>query len=97
MAAENSDFSPYQDNDSYLFDWGIREAFLADPRAHSITIYNGGNTPFSFTKLSAIAKADRCRNPIISGATKNRSIYIHDANITQTQLIRIAEEADGVE
>lgn len=95
-AAENPGFSYTRLTPHAFFDWGIREQFLADPKTHSITVYNGGNTPFSVTTLSTIAKAIVAILKNLE-ATENRPIFIHDAAITQNQLIQLAKEADGIE
>ena len=93
--AEVPDFSYTRITTHAFFDWGIQAGFLADPVEHKITIYNDGNTPFSVTNLSTIAKA-------VTGVIKrlepfaNRELLIHDAAITQNQLVRLAEEADGI-
>ncbi|KAK3385955.1 oxidoreductase CipA-like protein [Podospora didyma] len=77
-------------NHSFL-DWGLRQGLLIDPKADSITVYNGGNTPVSFTTLSTIAKAVV---GIVANleATKNRAVFVHDAALTQRQLIHYAQE-----
>ena len=95
-AAENPGFSYTRVTTHAFFDWGIRERFLADAKTHSITVYNGGNTPFSVTTLSTVGKAIVAILKNLK-ATENCPIFIHDAAITQNQLIRIAKEADGIE
>ncbi|KAH8911598.1 oxidoreductase CipA-like protein [Coniochaeta sp. PMI_546] len=95
-AAENQEFSYTRVTTHAFFDWGITEGFLLDPRAHKITIYNGGNTLFSVTTLRTIARAVVAITNNLE-ATKNRAIFIHDAAITQNQLVHYAKEADGIE
>lgn len=77
-----------------FLDWGLEHAFLADPKTHSATVYDGGNRPFSTTTLATISKA------VVSilahlEETKNRHIYIQDVVTTQNQLIAIAKKIDG--
>jgi nucleoside-diphosphate-sugar epimerase len=79
-----------------LLDWGLDFAFIADPRKHVATLYNGGDVPFSATNLADVARA------VIGiiehqGETTNRVIYVHSTRVTQNQLIRYAKEKDGVE
>ena len=77
-----------------FLDWGLEHAVLVDPKTHSATVYDGGNRPFSTTMLVTISKA-------VVGIlahleeTKNRHVYIHDAVVTQNQLIAIAKKLDG--
>ncbi|EOO01589.1 putative oxidoreductase -like protein [Phaeoacremonium minimum UCRPA7] len=94
--AEISSFSFTRITTHAFLDWGLQERFLADPFAHKITIYNGGDTRFSVTTLPTIAKTVIA---IIQNleATENRAILIHDAAITQNELIHFAKMADGVE
>lgn len=94
-AAENTGFSYTRVTTHAFLDWGITEGFLLDPRAHKITIYNGGNTRFSVTTLWTIARAIVAIANNLD-ATKNRAVYVHDAAITQNQLLRYAKEADGI-
>ncbi|KAJ5983538.1 hypothetical protein N7481_005637 [Penicillium waksmanii] len=77
-----------------FLDWGLKHAFFVDPKTHSATIYDGGNLPFSTTTLTTISKA------VVSilahlEETQNRHLYIHDAVVTQNQLIAIAKKIDG--
>lgn len=95
-AAGNPGFSYTRVTTHAFLDWGITEGFLLDPKTHKITIYNGGNTPFSVTTLRTIARTIVAIANNLE-ATKNRAIYFHDAAITQNQLIIYAKEADGID
>ncbi|UKZ75709.1 hypothetical protein TrVFT333_003401 [Trichoderma virens FT-333] len=81
-------------NGSFL-DWGLH-GFIVNVPAHTATVYNGGDIPFSATNLETIGKA-------IVGViqhlpeTSNRPVYIQDAVVTQNSLIRYAKEKDGIE
>ncbi|KAK3384103.1 oxidoreductase CipA-like protein [Lasiosphaeria ovina] len=95
-AAEHPSFSYTRVVTHAFFDWGISESFLVDRAAHHMVRYNGGNTPFSVTTLKTIATALVFISKNLE-ATKNRAVFVHDAAITQNQLARLAQEADGIE
>jgi len=77
-----------------FFDWGLMVGFFLNPKAHTATIYNGGDVPFSTTTLKSIGQA-------VVGViahldeTKNRAIYVNDTVTTQNKLISYAKEKDG--
>ncbi|OIW28221.1 oxidoreductase CipA-like protein [Coniochaeta ligniaria NRRL 30616] len=95
-AANNPGFSYSRVTTHAFLDWGITEGFLLNPKVHQITIYNGGNTRFSVTTLRTIARAIVAIANNLDG-TKNRPVFVHDAAITQNQLVRYAKEADGID
>ncbi|EGR48435.1 uncharacterized protein TRIREDRAFT_62359 [Trichoderma reesei QM6a] len=78
-----------------FLDWGLH-GFIVNVPERTAIIYNGGDVPFSATNLGTIGKA-------VVGIiehlpeTANRPVYIHDAVVTQNQLIRYAKEKDGRE
>lgn len=93
--AKNPDFSYTIICNGAFLDWGLH-GFLVNVPRHTATVYNGGDIPFTATKLDTIGKA-------IVGVIKhlpetaNRPVYIQDAVITQNLLIRYAKEKDSVE
>jgi hypothetical protein len=82
-------------NNSFL-DWQLQVGFMVNLKLHTATLYDGGDVPFSATRLSTIGKAVVAilENP---DATRNKHVYIHDIAITQNQLIEIAKVIDGKE
>lgn len=78
-----------------FLDWGLH-GFVVNVPERTAIIYNGGDVPFSATNLDTIGRA-------VVGViehlpeTANRPVYIHDAVVTQHQLIRYAQEKDGRE
>ena len=93
LAAKNNGFSYTLIYNNAFFDWGLNVGFIVDPKEHKATIYDGGDVPFSVTRLSSIGKAVA---GVINNldATKNRVVYIHDAVVTQNQLIKIFKSVD---
>ena len=62
---------------------------------HVTVVFDGGDVPFSVTRVLTVGKAvvSVLQQP---EATANRTIYVHDAIITQNQLIAIEEDlSDG--
>ncbi|KAL6887567.1 hypothetical protein HDV57DRAFT_508313 [Trichoderma longibrachiatum] len=78
-----------------FLDWGLH-GFIVNVPERSAVIYNGGDVPFSATNLDTVGRA-------VVGViehlpeTANRPVYIHDAVVTQNQLIQFAKEKDGRE
>ncbi|KAL7920228.1 hypothetical protein ACQKWADRAFT_166578 [Trichoderma austrokoningii] len=95
VVAKNPSFSYTMICNGAFLDWGLH-GFLINVHRHTATVYNGGDIPFTATKLDTIGKA-------IVGViehlleTANRPIYIQDAVVTQNLLISYAKEKDGVE
>ena len=79
-----------------FWDWGIDLGFVINAKEHTATLYNGGDVPFSVTRLSTIGRAvvGVLKN---LDATANRAIYVHDAVVTQNQLIDSVKKLDGKE
>lgn len=77
-----------------FFDWQLQVGFMVNLKAHTATLYDGGDVPFSATRLSTIGTAVVAviKNLDI---TKNKHVYFHDAAVTQNQLIDIAKSIDG--
>jgi nucleoside-diphosphate-sugar epimerase len=76
---------------SGFFDWGLQMGFFVNFKERKATLYDGGDRPFSVTRLSTIGAAvvGILTHP---EETKNRPVYVHEAVITQNQLIKIAQE-----
>lgn len=94
-AKQNPEFSYTLIYNGPFLDWAITTfPFLINIKARSAEIFDTGNVAFSTTRLSTvgIAVAAALRSP---EATKNRALYIHDAVITQNQLLARAEEKVG--
>lgn len=95
-AAHFPDFTYSIINTGSFFDWQLELGFIVNLKEHTATVYDGGDVLNSVTTLGTIAKA------VISvilhtEETKNRHVFVHDAAVTQNQLIRIAKKIDGKE
>ncbi|KAI1813029.1 NAD(P)-binding protein [Poronia punctata] len=77
-----------------FFDWGLAVGLIAAAKEKSITLYDGGNRPFSTTTLEWIGKAvvGVLRNP---EATRNRAVYVRNASLSLKQLKAVAEKVTG--
>ncbi|KAI0377905.1 NAD(P)-binding protein [Hypomontagnella monticulosa] len=79
-----------------FLDMGIDYGFLVNLKENNITLWNGGDRPFSSTTMPAVAKA-------ISGVlkhpeeTKNRSVFVHSTSKSLNQLLEIAKKVTGPE
>ncbi|TKA24405.1 hypothetical protein B0A50_06725 [Salinomyces thailandicus] len=70
-----------------FLDWGLSTVpFILNLGTRNATLYDGGNVPFSTTRVSTLVAAlvATLRKP---HATANRTLYIHDGIITQNQLL----------
>lgn len=92
--AAHPDFSYTLVFSNPFWDWGVQHGLLINAKDHTATLYNGGNVPFSTSRLATVAKA-------VVGilqnleATRNREIRFHDAVVTQQQMIDLIKEVDG--
>ncbi|KAM0722780.1 hypothetical protein Q7P37_002222 [Cladosporium fusiforme] len=79
-----------------FLDWALDHAFLLDAKNKNITLYDGGETPFSTTPLHAVAKAvvGVLRHP---ADTANRAVRVHGTVLTQKRLLEIAQRVLGAE
>ncbi|KAJ5560547.1 oxidoreductase CipA [Penicillium frequentans] len=72
-----------------FFDWGLKMKFTVNLSGPSTPIYDGGDTPFSTTTLAGIGRA-------IAGVlehpdeTKNRYVYVSQAEVTQNKLLALS-------
>jgi uncharacterized protein YbjT (DUF2867 family) len=79
-----------------FFDWGLQVGLFVNFKEHKASLYDGGDRPFSVTRLSAIGTAvvGALKHP---EETENRPLYVHEAVVTQNQLLQIAKLADPSE
>jgi hypothetical protein len=92
--AEKPEFSyTFAYNNSFL-DWQLQIGFMVNFQDHTATLYDGGDVPYSATRLSTIGKAMAAVAHNLD-ATRNKHIYFHDIVITQNQIIEIAKGIDG--
>lgn len=70
------------------------DAFGFNIPTRTVTLYDGGNIPFSTTKLSTIGDAivGILRNP---DGTRNKHVFIRSALVTHAQLAASLEKAMG--
>lgn len=95
-AAANPSFTyTYVINNAFL-DWGLQAGFIANPKEHKIIYWDGGDVPFSTTRLSTIGKAVASVIQHLD-ATKNRDVYIHDTVLTRKKLVEFYKKIDGQE
>ncbi len=93
VATANPNFTYTLITNGLLLDWGLQQAFLLDVKNRSITLFDGGERKFSTTTWATVGKA-------VVGVfenlekTENRAVYIHDAVMTQKQLLEMAKSAD---
>ena len=68
--------------------------FLIDIKNKKFEIYDGGDSPFTTTPLSMVAKAvvGVLQHP---EETKNANIRVHGVRLTQNKLLEIAKRAVG--
>ncbi|KAJ5584017.1 uncharacterized protein N7459_003817 [Penicillium hispanicum] len=79
-----------------FLDWCIKEGIIINPADRTATLYNGGDVPFSVTKLADVAKA--VLGVIHNTAkTANRLLFVHSAVTTQSKLIQYAKEMEDRE
>lgn len=80
-------------NNAFL-DWGIDMDFLLKVKEKKVTLWDGGETEYSVTPLSGVAKGvvGILRKP---EETKNRVVKIHGAVLTQKKLLALAQKAVG--
>lgn len=79
-----------------FFDWGIKNGFLVNLAGPTTPIYDGGNVPVSTTTLAGIGRAvvGVLQKP---EETKNRHVYVAEAQFTQNQLLQWSGKADLIE
>jgi uncharacterized protein YbjT (DUF2867 family) len=72
-------------NGSFL-DWGMEKSFLIDVRSHKAILYDGGDYPFSVTRLSTVGQAVVAvlKHP---EETRNRAVRVHDGRVSGKNLL----------
>lgn len=77
-----------------FFDWGMKVGFVMNLKGKSITLYDGGERPFSTTTLASIGKATA---GVLkhSKETENRAVYVQDFVPTLQQLAAMGKRAMG--
>lgn len=80
---------------SLLFEDGLEMNVFGDFTAKTVNIYDGGDTPFSTTRISTVARA------VVAvlqqyEATKNRAVRIRDISISPNELLRRIQKHDCV-
>lgn len=77
-------------------DWAIDHGFILDAKNKKITLYDGGDTPYSTTPLHAVAKAvvGVLRHP---DETANRAVRVHGTVLTQKRVLELGKKALGEE
>lgn len=74
-----------------ILDWGLMVGFLIDAKGKKAELYDGGDRRFSATTGASIGKAV-VQSLVHADKTKNRAVYVHDAVVTQNQLIALAKK-----
>ncbi|KAJ5894877.1 oxidoreductase CipA [Penicillium taxi] len=79
-----------------FFDWGLEKGFSVNLKGPSTLIFDGGDVLVSTTTLGGIGRA-------VAGLlahpeeTKNRHVYVSEADVTQNQLLEWSGNADKIE
>ena len=75
-----------------FFDFLLKLGMIINFKDRKATLYDGGDRRISVTRLSAIGTAvvGVLQHP---EETKNRPVYVHEAVITQNQVLKIAQDA----
>lgn len=79
-----------------FLDWGLEKKLIVNLTGPSTVIYDGGDSRFSTTTLAGIGQA-------VVGTlqhleeTKNRPIYVSQADITQNELLAMSGKSDELE
>ncbi|KAI9035900.1 aromatic alcohol reductase [Aspergillus affinis] len=74
-----------------FMDWGLKTGFLLNLAGPEAELYDGGDRKISATTLAGVGKgiAGVVRN---LDATKNRTVYVREAEITQNQLLELSQK-----
>ncbi|KAM5350210.1 hypothetical protein ACJ41O_006715 [Fusarium nematophilum] len=74
-----------------FLDWGMRSGLILDPKGATVNLFDGGARQVSMSRVPTVAKAGA--NVLLHAEeTTNRSIYIHEATVSQLELYSIARE-----
>ena len=79
-----------------FFDWGLKVGSVLNLAGPSTTIFDGGDTPFSTTTLQGVGRAivGVLQHP---DETKNRVVYVAEAEVTQNKLLQWSGKADQIQ
>ncbi|OJJ31955.1 hypothetical protein ASPWEDRAFT_139325 [Aspergillus wentii DTO 134E9] len=74
-----------------FFDWGLMTTFLLNLKGPEAEVYDSGDQKFSTTTLAGVGKgvAGVIQN---LDATKNKTVFIREAEVSQNQLLKIANK-----
>lgn len=92
--AERSSLTYTYIYNSLLFEDGLDMIVFGDFITRTVNIYDGGDTPFSTTRMSTVARA------VVTvlkqfEATKNRAVRISDISISPNELLRRIQKHDS--
>lgn len=73
-----------------FLDWGLRNGMFLDFKNRKADIYDGGDQLFSTSRLSTAGKAVR-RVLTHPRETADRAIFVKDLDVTQNQLLGLAQ------
>ncbi|EIN11596.1 NAD(P)-binding protein [Punctularia strigosozonata HHB-11173 SS5] len=75
-----------------FLDWGLQSGFLLGPlKERQAEIFDGGKKLFSATNVATIGRGVVAVLRHLE-QTKNRTVYFHEAAVSQAKLLRIAKE-----
>ena len=79
---------------SAFLDWGLEKSFLIDWKEGKPKLFDGGEKRFSATTLDSVGQAvvGVLTHP---AETKNRFVYVKDMDVSQKQLLAIAQKVAG--
>ncbi|KAI1658913.1 NAD(P)-binding protein [Daldinia decipiens] len=77
-----------------FLDMGLQYGFLIDVKGKNITLWNGGDRPFSSSTISSTAKAV---SEVLKHLeeTKNRNVYVNNVQISLKKLLEQAKKVVG--
>lgn len=96
LSQKSSQFSYTAVANGAFLDWGIKHNFLVNFAGPTTPIYDHGDVKFSATTLSTVGKA-------VAGVlqhleeTKNRYVYVSEAEVTQNQLVLLSNRGDQIQ
>jgi hypothetical protein len=73
-----------------FLDWGLKNGMFLNFEKRKADVFDGGNHPFSVSRLSTAGKAVR-RILTHPRETADRAIWVKDLDVTQNQLVRLAQ------
>ncbi|KAI1802919.1 NAD(P)-binding protein [Daldinia bambusicola] len=79
-----------------FLDMTLRFGFLVNLKDRKITLWDGGDRPFSITTIASTAKAvsEVLKHP---EETKNRNVHVHNVHLSLKELLEQAKKAVGPE